>query len=198
MPDKQPPPPPGTERSTHNYQMLFSVIAVIGVLFLAVYLGNRFQVLEDQLRYMPPAYQQSGAAGTRAIEIAEGQTVYVPVYSHIYSGGGKPHLLEVTLSVRNTDPERPVRLLAVQYFDTHGNLVKSHLDKAMELGPLETVEFLVEKHDRQGGSGANFMVTWDADQPVYEPIIEAVMIGLTSEHSISFITPARPLAVRTE
>jgi hypothetical protein len=198
MPEKQPPPAPGTGRSTHNYQTVFSAIAVIGVLFLAVYLGNRFQVLEDQMRYIPPAYQQSGAGGTGTIEIAEGRTVYVPVYSHIYSGGGEPHLLEVTLSVRNTDPERPVRLVAVQYFDTRGNLVKSHLDEALELGPLETVEFLVEKHDRRGGSGANFMVTWDADQPVYEPIIEAVMIGLTREHSISFITPARPLAGRTE
>ncbi len=190
-------PAQGTGTATHRYQMVFSAIAVIAVLLLTIYLGNRFQVLEDQLRYTPPANHPSRAAASAAIDIAEGQTVYVPVYSHIYSGGGEPQLLEVTLSIRNTDPERTIRLVTVQYFDTRGALVRSHLDQALELGPLETVEFLVARRDTRGGSGANFIVTWDADEPVYEPIIEAVMIGLTKEHSISFITPARPLAERT-
>jgi hypothetical protein len=191
-------PDQGTGATAHRYEFYISTIAVIGVIALAVYLGNRFQVLEDQLRYMPPANQQSAAGDTGIIDFAEGRTVYVPVYSHIYSGGGQPHLLEVTLSVRNTDPERTIRLVAVQYFDTRGALVKNHLEEKLELGPMETVDFLVEKQDTRGGSGANFIVTWDSDQPVYEPIIEAVMIGLTKEHSISFITPARPLAARAE
>mgnify|MGYP001819483532 CR=1 FL=1 len=136
-----------------------------------IYLGNEFRVLEDQLRYMPPATKNWLTAGTGEIDIVDGQTVSVPVYSHIYSQGGQPHLLEITLSIRNTDPERSIRLGDVRYFNTRGTLVKSYLDNTLELGPLETVEFLVEKHDTQGGSGANFIVTWDAGEPVYEPII---------------------------
>ena len=108
MPDKQ--PAPGTGHSSHRFQLYFSTIAVISVLFLAVDPGSRFQILEDQLCYMPPASQQLPAAGSATIEIAEGQAVYVPVYSPIYSGGGEPHLLEVTLSIRNTDPERTIQL----------------------------------------------------------------------------------------
>ena len=86
--------------------------------------------------------------------------------------------------------------MSTRYFDTKGQLVKNYTDEVREIGPLETVEFLVKKQDTRGGSGANFIVTWDADEPVYEPIIEAVMVGLTKEYSISFITPARPLARR--
>ena len=186
-----------TGNKTDNFQLVMSIIAPIVVLLLAIYLGNEFRVLEDQLRYMPPANRQSGG-GVEKIEIMEGKTVYVPAYSHIYSRGGEPHLLEVTLSIRNTDPERVIRLEEVRYFDTRGKLVKNYLDGILELGPLETVEFLVEAQDKQGGSGANFIVTWDANEPVYEPIIEAIMIGLSKEYSISFITPARSLAKRIE
>jgi hypothetical protein len=186
-----------TGNKTHNYQLVLSIMAPIAVLLLTIYLGNEFRVLENQLRYMPPVNQQSGGS-VDDIEIVEGQTVYVPAYSHIYSRGGEPHLLEVTLSIRNTDPERAIRLAEVRYFNTRGQLVKNYLDGVLELGPLETVEFLVEAQDKQGGSGANFIVTWDADEPVYEPIIEAIMIGLSKEYSISFITPARVLASRIE
>jgi hypothetical protein len=178
--------------------MYLSAAGPILVLLLVLYLGNEFRVLEDELRYMPPANRHSLAAGAGKIDIIDGQTVYVPAYSHIYSRGGEPHLLEVTLSIRNTDPKRGIRLREVRYYDTQGTLVKNYLDGILELGPLETVEFLVEKQDTQGGSGANFIIIWDASKPVYEPIIEAVMVGLTKEHSISFISPSRTLAERTE
>ena len=182
----------------HKYVGYLSAAAPIVMLLLVLYLGNEFRVLEDELRYMPPATRHSLTSGAAEIGIIDGQTVYVPAYSHIYSRGGEPHLLEVTLSIRNTDPERGIRLREVRYFDTQGTLVKNYLDGILELGPLETVEFLVEKQDTQGGSGANFIIIWDASKPVYEPIIEAVMVGLTKEHSISFISPSRTLAKRTE
>lgn len=189
---------PGAGETAYKYTLYFSVAAFIAMVMLTIYLGIEFRVLEDQLRYRPPAIQPSLTAGSGEIGITEGQTVYVPAYSHIYSRGGEPHLLEITLSIRNTDPERGIRIMAVNYFDTRGTLVKNYLDSVLELGPLETVEFLVDKQDTRGGSGANFIVNWNADEPVYEPIIEAVMVGLTKEYSISFITPARPLARRAE
>jgi len=40
------------------------------------------------------------------IELSDGQTIYVPAYSHIYSGNREqPFLLTVTLSIRNIDPK---------------------------------------------------------------------------------------------
>ena len=132
------------------------------------------------------------------IDIVQDQTLYVPIYSHIYARGGEAHPLEATLSIRNSDPERSIRLTSVRYFDTKGKLVKDYLDTNLALAPLETVEFLVEKQDTRGGSGANFIVSWDAEEPVYEPIVEAVMIGVSRDHSISFMSPARPLAKLTD
>ena len=48
------------------------------------------------------------------IPLSTGQTVYVPIYSHIYSGlKGRPFELAATLSIRNTDPQSPITITSV-------------------------------------------------------------------------------------
>jgi len=43
----------------------------------------------------------------------KGQTVYVPGYSHIYTGDKeRPVLLAVTVSIRNTDPNHWIQIQA--------------------------------------------------------------------------------------
>lgn len=175
---------------------LLSALSFVLLLVLTIALSNSFDTLENRLSYQPPAGVDSAGRGAYGIEIVDGQTVYVPVYSHIYADGGKPQLLETTLSVRNLDPESAISITSVSYFDTSGKLIKQYLDKALRLGPLETTEFLVEKRDTRGGSGANFIVTWDAAEPVYEPLVEAVMVGLSGKQSVSFVSPGRALVKR--
>lgn len=87
---------------------------------------------------------------------------------------------------------------SVKYFDTKGSLIKGYLDGELGLGPLEATAFLVEKRDVRGGPGANFIVVWDADEPVYEPLIEAIMVGFFEGNSISFASPGRALVKRKE
>lgn len=143
---------------------------------MAVSFSNSFETLGEKLSYQLPAAARIGRHSANDIEVAEGQTVYVPVYSHIYAGGGKPHLLETTLGLRNAVPKRPLSLKSVRYFDTDGALVKEYRGEEMALDALVAVEFLVVKRNIRGGSGANFIVVWDADGPVCEPLIEAVMV----------------------
>jgi len=66
-------------------------------------------------------------------------------------------------------------------------LIKDYLEKPMLLKPLATAEFLVAQKEIEGGSGANFMVKWVSDTKVNEPVIEAVMIGIEGQTSISFV-----------
>jgi hypothetical protein len=117
------------------------------------------------------------------------------VYSHIYVGEGDPELLSTLLSIRNSGPERAITVTSLRYYGTKGDLVQEYVEGSLRLGPLETMEFLVEKPDTRGGSGANFILAWRADEPVYEPIVEAVMVG-GSAGNISFKSLGRPLAER--
>lgn len=135
------------------------------------------------------------AVRAQAAELSTGQTVYVPCYSHIYHGvKTRPIALTITLSVRNTDPGRVLTLESVDYHNTEGKLVKRYLDKPLRLEPLMTVEYLVGENDASGGSGANFMVRWSAEEPANPLFVEAVMIGTSGQQGISFTSQGLPLA----
>jgi hypothetical protein len=112
------------------------------------------------------------------IEITNGQSVYVPVYSHVYFFVDKRRfLIATTLSIRNTDPDHSITVRDVDYFDSGGAMLQSYVEQPVVLGPLATTDFFVAKDDTRGGAGANFIVNWDADAEVYAPVVEAVMVG---------------------
>ena len=67
------------------------------------------------------------------IERSNGQTVYVPVYSHIAIGDKeKPFYLTVTISIRNTDFEHGLTITDADYYNTDGQLIKAYLNKQMQ------------------------------------------------------------------
>lgn len=125
--------------------------------------------------------------------VATGQTVYVPVYSHIYHQGGGELPLEATLSVRNTDTDQAIVIESFRYYDTGGEMIKEDLTKPAVLGPLASADFLVESRDSTGGVGANFLVEWVAETLVNEPVVEAVMISTEGSKAISFVRPGYPI-----
>lgn len=119
--------------------------------------------------------------------LSDGQTIYVPAYSHIYSGDKeKPFLLTVTLSIRNIDPKHQIKLFTVDYYETQGKLVKKFLGKTITMKPLESIRYIIPEKDKAGGSGANFIVEWEAEKLVNPPVVESVMIGTQSQQGVSF------------
>jgi hypothetical protein len=125
-------------------------------------------------------------------KIVMGQTIYVPVYSHIYYENQQKVIdLSATLSIRNTDLSNPIIITSVRYYDTTGKLIKQYLERPVELGSLASADWVVERTDTSGGSGANFIVEWIAEKEVSEPVVEAIMISAVSNQGISFVTPAR-------
>lgn len=149
----------------------------------------------------PAASAGERVAATRAETAEEGglrrsrQVLYVPVYSHVYWGPSKRAFnLACTLSVRNTDTSLPITLVSVDYFDTDGQFVRAYLEQPLTLSPLATKDFYLEESDTAGGSGANFIVRWEAETPVNPPVVEALMIGVHSSQGISFLCPAHEIS----
>jgi hypothetical protein len=134
------------------------------------------------------------ASAEEEAALSAGQTVYVPAYSHIYIGSTEqPFLLTVTLSIRNIDPSERITVSAVEYYDTKGALLKKYITKPITLQPMESVRYVVPEKDTSGGSGANFIVKWNAEKPVNAPIIETIMIGAKIQQGISFTSRGRPI-----
>jgi hypothetical protein len=124
--------------------------------------------------------------------LSDGQTIYVPAYSHIYSGNSeRPFLLTVTLSIRNIDPKHHIKITLVDYYETQGKLIKKYIDTPLILKPLESLRYVIPEKDKSGGSGANFMVEWKSDKFVNPPIVESIMIGTQTQQGISFTSRGR-------
>ena len=195
MNDKKSPQDGQAKGPDQGFLVRFVVIVGVFVLLLVVlgYMNTRLESIEDQLKFRPPAFEPKAGKAPLPDTIASGQTIYVPVYSHIYAGGGQPHPLEVTLSIRNTDPGKTITLTSVRYYDTKGKLVEDYLKSPLRLEPLETTAFLVKRQDARGGSGANFITKWVSEAVVNEPILEAVMVGIDKTHHISFVSQGRVL-----
>ncbi len=174
--------------------LIIGIVALFGVplLLYAIYMDRRLDSFADSLRYRPPSetegepYSGDPDRDHLAASPSEGQVVYVPGYSHIYHDDGDPYLLTITLSVRNTSLQDAIVINSVRYFDSRGKEVKSYLKKPLRLNALASTEFLVERDDATGGSGASFLVEWFADRPVPQPLIEAIMIDTKGQQGISF------------
>lgn len=143
------------------------------------------------------------ALAVRAQELrplSKGQTLYLPIYSHmLYGNLGKSGkvssvLLSALVSIRNSDGKRPLRVLSARYFDTHGKLLGERVPVPVILPPLGTLELFVELNDVSGGSGANFIVRWDADTPINPPLLEALHANMDGGKAVIFMTQSVPVA----
>ncbi len=191
-----------------EYGVRLLILAALAGLAL-LYVRNRTKTeerlgaIEETVQYeaprsfTPPKLADYVAEGVSASSLPVARRVYVPIYSHIYYDGGRPYLLEATLSVRNADMSSPLFVNAVHYYDTRGRLSKKFVDELIRLEPLQTIEFLVERRDHTGGSGANFIVEWRAaNSEVEPPFIEAIMVGRSGTNAISFVSLGRTLNER--
>lgn len=140
-----------------------------------------------------------GFAQAQEVPRSAGQTLYLPIYSHILHGDtdrrGEPMrtLMSVAVSIRNTDPTKPIRVSSAQYYDTNGKRIKEYLTEPRTLPPMGTYELFVPRSDDTGGSGANFVIVWRSEAPVSPPIVEAIHANLPGGRAIVFTTSARPI-----
>lgn len=116
-------------------------------------------------------------------------TTYVAIYSDIYTESRDIKFnLTATLSLRNTSQRHNIYISDVNYFNSSGKLVKEFLNKPILLEPLQSIEYVIEKNNETGGTGANFIINWSSPSVKAKPIIEAVMISTSGQQGISFKT----------
>lgn len=140
------------------------------------------------------------AAAQEARPLSKGQTLYLPIYSHMLYGNINSRgntarvLLSAMVSIRNTDARRPLRVLSARYYDTGGRFLRDFAAGGQNVPPLGTLELFVDLHDESGGSGANFIIAWDAAQPTNPPLVEALHANLDGGKAVIVTTQAVPVA----
>jgi len=116
------------------------------------------------------------------------EEVYIPIYSDIYNDSRDSRIqLTATLSIRNISKTDSLFIEKVDYYNTRGELVRNYIDNTIFLRPLETIDYVIDRDDESGGSGANFLVSWKAKKDI-SPLFQAVMIGISGQQGFSFTT----------
>lgn len=111
-------------------------------------------------------------------ELSSGETLYVPVYSNVYAGPkAVTHQLATMLSIHNIDPKHAITISKADYYDSNGKFIEGYIKKPLQLKPFAHTFFYLKEYDTRGGPGANFIVKWQSEKKVNQPIVEALMYG---------------------
>lgn len=143
----------------------------------------------------------SGGAASAAVKLIKGQTVYIPSYSNVISG---PPIymtvpLRTNLVIHNTDPAQAITIARIDEYNTEGQKVGSYLKAPVSLNPLGAMRVVVKESKKEAeGLGANFIIQWQAEKKVNEPIIECLIIGSLGAQGFSFATQGRIIKEQAE
>lgn len=116
------------------------------------------------------------------------QKVYVPIYSNIQlQDEGLQVPLQATVSIRNTDSDQNLMISRISYFNTNGERVRDYLKEPIAIKAFGSHEVFVATGDLDGGSGAKFIVEWQAQKDsINRPIIEAIFSGTRGSGAFTF------------
>jgi hypothetical protein len=138
------------------------------------------------------------SASADEVQLSRGQMLYLPIYSTIWHGDTHPikgepmkSSMSALVSIRNTSMKTPIKVVSARYYNTDGKLIKEFVNSPKAIVPLGTLELFIEKSEAAGGSGANFLIQWEAANDTNAPIVEAVHIDNQASRPYSFITTAR-------
>ncbi len=114
-------------------------------------------------------------------------STYLSVYSQIYSRSeSRTHDLTATVSLRNTGLTDSIYILKANYYNTKGDLIRTYFNSPEFIGPMETIQIVINEVDNEGGTGANFIFDWAVKANANDPLFDAVMISTSGQQGISF------------
>ena len=159
------------------------IILLLSTIFVACE-ENKFKLQYDHQNVL---YIDNSALPN--LEIKE--SVYVPAYSDLYyESHEKKTFFTVILSLRNISFTDTLYFTNIDYYSSHGKLLRKYIDQVLVLRPMESMEYIVEESEREGGTGANFVVGYSAKENLKNhPFIESIMMGNLDNYRFAFTSP---------
>ena len=136
-----------------------------------------------------------GGSAAGEVRLIKGQTLYVPCYTSLMSGSqAGSHAFEAkpTIFINNTDQNNPINIVRLDFYDTNGKLVEKYLQQPRKVNANAATRINVKELLKgEEGSGAHFIIQWQADQKVVEPLVQTWFVGAVGTRGYSYTSPAR-------
>ncbi len=132
-------------------------------------------------------------AGSAAgeVRLVKGQTLYVPSQTSQIVG---THSFDVkpVIFIHNTDQNHQINIVRVDFYKTSGVLVEKYLQKPLKLDANSCTRInFKERLEGEEGAGAHFIIQWQADNKVVEPLVQTWFVGAVGNRGYSYTSPAR-------
>jgi hypothetical protein len=133
------------------------------------------------------------AAGGAAAEVklVKGQTVYIPSPTS-FVAGTHSFFVRATVYIHNTDPTQAIIITGIDFYNSGGKLVEKYLTQPLQLNALAATRVNVKQPlEGEDGMAAHFVIKWQAEHKVVEPLISGWFTGVSGTRGFSFTTSPR-------
>jgi hypothetical protein len=132
------------------------------------------------------------------VKLVKSQTVYMPC-STSYMAGDHSFNVKATIFIHNTDPNQSINIVKMDFYNTSGKLVEQYLQQPLKLNP-SAATYIHVKNPLTGkeGMAAHFVIQWQAETKVVEPLMRTLMLGSAGTRGYSFTTQPRVIQETTD
>ena len=82
--------------------------------------------------------------------------------------------------------------MRIDFYDTNGKLVEKYLQQPKKVNANAATRINVKELLKgEEGSGAHFIIQWQADHKVVEPLVQTWFVGAVGTRGYSYTSPAR-------
>jgi len=137
------------------------------------------------------AFSMLAGLAAGEVKLVKSQTFYVPSNTSQIAGS---HSFDVkpVIFIHNTDQNNPINIVRIDFYNTNGVLVEKYLEKPLKLNANSATRINVkERIPGEEGSGAHFIIQWQAENKVVAPIVEVWFIGAVGTRGYSFTSQGR-------
>jgi Protein of unknown function (DUF3124) len=132
------------------------------------------------------------AGGAAAeVKLVKGQTLYVPSPTS-FVAGTHSFFVRATVYIHNTDPTNAINITGIDFYNSGGKLVEKSVTEPVQLKALAATRINVRQPlEGEDGMAAHFVIKWQSEQKVVEPIIDGWFTGVSGTRGFSFTTYPR-------
>lgn len=117
---------------------------------------------------------------------------YLSLYSQMYSFTQHRKInLTGIVNISNVSDTDTIYLTKADYFNTHGDKLRTYFDFPVYVRPMETLVIVIDHTDIEGGTGSNFVLDWKTPKNCPDPLFEGLMNYMQGNLGVAFTTQAK-------
>lgn len=125
------------------------------------------------------------------VKLVKGQTLYIPSPTS-FMAGTYSFNVRATVYIHNTDPTNAINITGIDFYNSGGKLVEKYLTQPLKLKALEATRVNVKQPlEGEDGMAAHFVIQWQSEHKVVEPLIYCWFIGVSGTRGVSFTSYPR-------